>query len=414
MNRTTIFGFVVLIAFFFSAPVIFARWQHEVFDTVISADEIRQSDKLDSAIGTDGTIHILYLKDEHKLPFNFDSRFYAYRDDAGWHSEDLTQLINRPPLPSLCLDSNNDVYISYANAPNLYLLTNASGSWVTEAIVSDEDGTLQTSKMIIDSHDYPHLFYFSFSDGHHYGYKDNTGWHDELLEEMVYLNADACDLDSNDDPHVVYAQEGEGGDCFLTYAYRDITGWHPEILNGDKKERCSINFSMALDSNDKAHVLFESYEDMTDRGHTFYYMTNASGSWVTESVVTSGYPPFIYPSAISIDANNTPHFSYHHVNPLNILATAKLRETSIWYAQRDVSGWNKKLVKRACTFEFYPWPYIKVGNSLDVPTMELDMNGNPHIFYLSTFYLYNSLLQFFPDSSFPGVTTYWNHIYFEP
>ncbi len=416
MKKTiSLFGFVTLISIFLSAPVVFARWQHEVFDTIISTNEITQSEELDVAIGTDGSIHVLYFKDRNQLSFPFDNLFYAYKDESGWHIEDLTQLINWPPIsleiysPSLSLDSNNSVYISYSNGPNLYLLTNASGSWVTEAVVSNADGTLNKSKMIIDSHDFPHLVYFSYSDGNHYVYKDTTGWHDELLEEITYFNANAWDLDSNDSPHIVYRQNDSEGNCLLTYAYKDNTGWHPEIIN---EGECSTDHSLDLDSNDKAHVISRSYDGVDT--YTFYYTTNVSGSWVKESIVSSKYPPFIYPSAIVLDSNDNPHFSYNHSYPLNILATAELSESSIWHVQRDISGWRKKLVRRACTFAFYPWPGIIVGNSLGLPAMELDMNGNPHIFYLSTFYLYNALLQFFPDSSFPGVTTYWNHIYYEP
>ncbi len=316
---------------------------------------------------------------------------------------------------SLSLDSKNNVYISYPSGRILYLMTNSSGTWITDAIFADvSDLLFGPESIVFDSHDNPHTA-FHYGDKQYYEFKDSSGWHIETVEEVSYL--DSMDVDSNNYPHGISLQEqDEDYRCFLTYVYKDSTGWHTEAVDG-KKLYCATDCSMTLDSNDQAHIL---YEDSTQNGLIFYYTTNASGEWLTEEVINKRHDDVSlwFTDAIVLDADNKPHLSYTLWSDWDFILTFYFKENSIWHATRDSSGWNKTMVKQAATLEMIFWPLLpsyKFGSIIEAPpTIKVDPDGNPHLFYLSTSYIYPYYLQYFPDFPFKGVRTYWNHAYYEP
>ena len=102
----------------------------------------------------------------------------------------------------------------------------------------------------------------------------------------------AIAVDGNNNPHIVYGYD------HLYYAYFDGSNWQYETA--DSFPLVGSFASLAVDLNGKAHI---GYEDWYNG---LKYATNASGSWVTEIVDSSGDLDDI---SIALDGNGKAYFS---------------------------------------------------------------------------------------------------------
>jgi hypothetical protein len=109
-------------------------------------------------------------------------------------------------------------------------------------------------------------------------------------------------LDSVGKVHVIYTS-GED----LKYATNAEGSWVTSTVG----EACLWYSSLALDSNDKAHICYHQYADHS----SLVYTTNAGGSWANYTV-DSTFTTFVgfYPS-LALDSNGKVHISYKHMNP---------------------------------------------------------------------------------------------------
>lgn len=90
----------------------------------------------------------------------------------------------------------------------------------------------------------------------------------------------------------------------LYYAYYDVSTWQYETV--DSPPGACYHTSLALDSSDNAHI---SYYDSTSGD--LKYATNASGSWVIETVDNVGDEGYVgrYTS-LGLDSSDKVHISY--------------------------------------------------------------------------------------------------------
>ena len=105
------------------------------------------------------------------------------------------------------------------------------------------------------------------------------------------------------------------------------TAWSSGVLNSTSSvytpgQSGDYN-SIAVDSNDKVHIVFYRNENSN-----LYHATNASGSWSTSSIETNNNVGKY--CSIAIDSNDGLHVSYQY-NTGNALKYAYLRAFPVLY-----------------------------------------------------------------------------------
>jgi hypothetical protein len=106
-------------------------------------------------------------------------------------------------------------------------------------------------------------------------------------------------IDSNSNEYISY-YDGYNGD--LTCATNASGSWVTQTV--DSAGDVGWYSSIAVDSNNKVHI---SYQDVTNGD--LKYATNASGSWVTQTVDSAGNVGL--DTSIAVDSNNKAHISYY-------------------------------------------------------------------------------------------------------
>ncbi len=172
--------------------------------------------------------------------------------------------------------------------------------WTIEAVDAPKYFTNFYSRAIaIDKvTNQPHIVYGG--DHLYHAYFDGTQWQYETADNSPKVGRDASiALDSNNKAHISYRDDT---DYDLKYATNDSGAWVTITVDstGDVGQYTSI----AVDSNNKVHI---SYYDYTNGD--LKYATNASGLWVTYRIDSTG--DVGYYTSIAIDSNNKAHVSYY-------------------------------------------------------------------------------------------------------
>jgi hypothetical protein len=131
-----------------------------------------------------------------------------------------------------------------------------------------------------------------------------------------------------------------------------FSDWETHILDNDG---CAYGIAMALDSNGKIHILYETYFSNALR-----YATNASGTWQISTVATES---FLWPGTspqFAIDSNNKVHTSYYD-----------LRSHRLRYATNASGDWQ--IIDLTADYS--------LTNSVDYSFITVDANDNVLIIY---------------------------------
>ncbi|NOZ69307.1 MAG: choice-of-anchor D domain-containing protein [Deferribacteres bacterium] len=211
--------------------------------------------------------------------------------------------------PSIAIDSSDKIHISYGSSPLKYA-TNASGSWVIETV---EDVGAWSNSIAADSSGNVHITYrYSTADSKDYILKYATNasgsWVTEIIDSDGRVGEHhSIAVDSSDKVHIAYDYY-----LYLKYATNASGSWVTEIVDSDG--RVGESNSIAVDSSDNVHI---SYGDYTS--YPYYqlkYATNASGSWVTEIVDDSAVLSIFSRTSIAVDSSDNVHISYVHDSPI--------------------------------------------------------------------------------------------------
>ena len=213
--------------------------------------------------------------------------------------------------------------------------------FATSTIDTDETSGYLNS-IAVDSNDHVHIAYqreyFEWDDW--FGsetfkfdlkYATNAGgsWVITTVEEggyqMVYPS---IAIDSAGHVHIAYSfgDQISGGRSNVKYATNRTGAW--VVSRVDDADNVGRHTSLALDSNDKAHI---SYYD--EQNFNLKYATDLSGSWEMITLDSSGGAGEYVGeySSISVDSNNRPHIAYH----FRIFANAYLK-----YARNIIGVWE--------------------------------------------------------------------------
>jgi len=174
----------------------------------------------------------------------------------------------------VAIDSSNKVHIGYCNNGALKYVTNASGSWVTTTVDTDNAGSY--CSLSVDSSDKVHISYQSGSNlsrGLKYATNETGAWVTTTVDEYHSYLYSSLAIDSSGKVYISYYDSGNGD---LKYATIEPVSWG--ITTVDSSGNVRGYASLAIDSGGNSHM---SYYSNSSR---LKYTTNASGSWVTTEV----------------------------------------------------------------------------------------------------------------------------------
>ncbi len=251
------------------------------------------------ALDSSGNPHIVYG--------GGDGIYYAYYDGLSWHIETVDIAgEGADGSPSIAIDSLDKVHISY-NLGDLKYATNTSGSWVIETVDS-EGGTHPSIAM--DSLDNVHISYNL--DDLKYATNTSGSWVIETVDSEGGTHPSIA-MDSLDNVHISYGYRFGYPDFSsgLKYATNASGSWVTETVDSDDNDgSVGANNSIAIDSLDKAHISYSYYSGYPDYVKALKYATNASGSWVTQSV--NSEESVGANNSIAIDSLDNVHISYDY------------------------------------------------------------------------------------------------------
>jgi hypothetical protein len=208
---------------------------------------------------------------------------YATNASGSWVATAVDSTGDVGKYTSIALDSSNKAYISYFDVTNgvLKYATNASGSWVATAVDSTGDVGKYTS-IALGSSNKAYISYFDVTNGVlKYATNASGSWVTTVVDSSGYVGQfTSIALDSSNKAYISYYKVVLLGDATtgnLMYATNASGSWVTTTVDstGDVGRHTSI----ALDSSNKAYI---SYWDITNGNLKF--ASNASGSWGTETV----------------------------------------------------------------------------------------------------------------------------------
>ncbi|MBI5409459.1 MAG: putative metal-binding motif-containing protein [Nitrospirae bacterium] len=176
--------------------------------------------------------------------------------------------------------------------------TGGSGGWNFECVDRDARG----SSIAIDSNNKVHISYYdSTNGGLKYATNASGAWIAYALDSTKrYVGRYASiAIDSNDRVHISYSSSDYSlGRGDLKYATNASGSWLTYTIDSTGG---GYHTSIAVDSNNKVHISHGAYTLSTLK-----YTTNASGSWLTYTIDSTAY----YTNSLAIDSNNKAHISY--------------------------------------------------------------------------------------------------------
>ena len=301
-------------------------------------------------------------------------------DDDGW-------------LPSVAVDSLGKVHISYTREGrkkiihlpghdwliysynDIYYMSNKSGTWEKERIhegwgwtgccwwATRWEGI--TSAIAIDNNDNVHIAYVVCHEGvygditYYLRYKNNVGgsWnpYETIAENPVGYWDVMIDIDQNDKVHVSYIKSwGAASSGDLVYITNASGSWQTQTVT-----TAYDNAGMAVDSNNHAHLSFYNF-----RFGGLIYRTNApDGTWEPFEPVDpnwSGCQLEGMVTDLAIDSLNRPHISF-------VSGGGQCREDNM-YAVKNGNSWNLTRLDIGGTGSF--------GNSIAI-----DSSDKAHVCY---------------------------------
>jgi hypothetical protein len=237
---------------------------------------------------------------------------YAARSNGIWSNETVDSVGITGRKTSLAIDGSGNPHLSYHDTglDNLRYAHKDGGVWVLETV--DEQGDVgDFTALAIDAMGRVHITYYLTNDpvgGKSgdllYALRDPAGsWTFEVVDTIGVVGMfTSLALDPAGNPHISYREETNYPVAGLKYARRDVSGWHVETVEAGG-DLADFNTSIAVDSQSRPHI---SYLDAT--AGVLKYAQWTGTSWLIQVVDSQMYSGHY--SAIALDANDHPNFSY--------------------------------------------------------------------------------------------------------
>jgi len=243
----------------------------------------------------------------------------ASLEGVSWQTGDLMSATRKC---SVVLDSSGNPHLLFPNTSSsgsgssMYYLVWTGSNWQTEEITeaSIGGGGLYYYTLALDSNDNPHFSFFT-NDTQliKYATKDSSGsWNVETIDTTGTGYYNDLAVDSNNRPHIVYV---DNADDELIYAYYDGSSWQKVILGesmlGGYGSHPYGACSLALDSNNKAHIAYGMGNTLASYTFKLKYAT-ISGNTIETNMLIVDNAICINDVNISLDSNSKPHIVYSY------------------------------------------------------------------------------------------------------
>jgi hypothetical protein len=171
-------------------------------------------------------------------------------------------------------------------------------------------------------------------------------------------------LDGNDRFHLVWVERTPGTTTSRILFRRGRPGnWDPDVEIAPPGEHYEPHLAVHL--NGSSHVVWITG---STNAADIRYATDASGSWVTESLTSNATGDF--GPAIAVDGDDRPHVVWAGWDPSR-------QKGKIFYARRDPSGWTTKILAASYIGDYW------MGAQ---PSIAVTGDGVPQIAYRASNY----------------------------
>ncbi|MCB9558495.1 MAG: hypothetical protein H6707_20430 [Deltaproteobacteria bacterium] len=232
----------------------------------------------------------------------------------------------------LDVQGNAQIAFHHGDSETVRLASNASGSWTSETVDSEGWGPA----LALDSLGRPHLAYYQLRNTPNnepalfYATKTANGWSTTALGKG--MDADVA-VDAQDKVHLVYFEPK----ARFVYATNASGSWVKQTIMSTTQSFAG-DHSIAIDKTGKVHVsFFISYQNIATSSDDLGYATNAnaSGSWTVQTVDATDRSG--RRNSLALDANGKAHIVYIQ-NSARILKHASNASGSWVITPIDTSG----------------------------------------------------------------------------
>ena len=287
----------------------YSAWVAVDLDSYISSDIVNNKKFTYPKIRFDSNDngHVGYI--------NYTSRElkYIFLGDGFWprtivvENEEITG-------SDLVADKNGHAHFSYIGSGDIKYATNRAGVWETE-IIEDTDTFARYPSITVDQNNNVHISYYD-----DYGYQqggaikyvtDASGTWVTTIVETIAEDIDhfpSIVSDSTGGVHIIYSDEINNT---LVDATKGTDAWDMSIINNNVD---TAGTSPYVDSLNRLHVSYVDYEN-----NILLYSNNITGSWETYSIDARSYVH--YGSSIAIDSNGDAHLGYRGNDDLRYATT---------------------------------------------------------------------------------------------
>ncbi len=234
------------------------------------------------ALGADGVVHVSY-EDET----NGDLK-YANNSGGIWGTQTIDATDDRGAFTDIALDSTGAVHVTcFDELPgDLIHVTNRSGPWVSEIVDFDGRTGRSTSIAVADDGRLLVSYYDETNGNLRYAWMDGGGgaWNRDTVDDSLFNTGSNSSIAAAPDG-TVHVSYFDSTNSSLKIATSDGFDWaliSPEVI--DEEGVVGEYASIAVDPD--AGFVRVAYYART--GGDLRYATNASGSWVTETVDSAG------------------------------------------------------------------------------------------------------------------------------
>lgn len=256
------------------------------------------------ALDSQGNVHISYRGN--------DQLKYASNISGVWQIEVVDSSISRVGHSSIAIDSLGNVHIAYSKEPclmwctaghqeRLYYANKLNDTWQTTVLNSD-GGTGIYPSLIIDRNNKLHISYFQFfgvNDRLNYLTNSSGVWIDTIIHVGSLGLYSSIEIDTLNN---VYISSYDYLLNTLNISTNESGSWQTETI--DNTGNVGEYTSIALDSNNKVHI---SYRDVTNSA--LKYIHNKDGNWSATTLDNNG--SINNGTSIALDRNGNVHIIYY-------------------------------------------------------------------------------------------------------
>ena len=222
----------------------------------------------------------------------------------------------------------------------------------------------------------------------------SSSWNVQTVDENGYLYDDRCPiaLDSNDKPHILYS----GFNHPYSYSILKYAGLNDSVWDSQEIGSFATAFDLVLDAHNNPHVLYGS--------GGLKYASWTGSNWVNQTVDSNG--GF---GSVALDASNIPHIAYKDGQAVkyaswtgiawNIQTVENVSESATLSLSIDQNNTVYIMYQsdgaRLAVYRNSSWNIQTVATDLStLGNIVLDFEGYPHFIYAVNYDFNNSTLKY--------------------